>query len=94
MNRALDEYVVGGVKTNLPLFRQILSDPEFLAGNTDTGLIRRLQATDSVGGNHEVAAIAAGILYALGLDGNRGLDQSAGVSTSNWKTVARGEGLG
>ncbi len=94
LNRALDEYVVGGVKTNLPLFRQILSDPEFLAGNTDTGLIRRLQATDSVGGNHEVAAIAAGILYALGLDGNRGLDQSAGVSTSNWKTVARGEGLG
>src|SRR6266852_3650049 len=44
LNCALDEYVIGGVKTNLPLFRQILSDREFLAGNTDTGLIGRLQA--------------------------------------------------
>ena len=43
LKRALDEYVVGGVKTNLALFRQILSDPEFLAGKTDTGLIGRLR---------------------------------------------------
>ena len=92
LTRALDEYVVGGVKTNLPLFRQILADPGFLAGNTDTGLISRLQAA-STGNDHEIAVIAAGIVYALGADKNQGFDQSAGISTSNWKTVARDEGL-
>ena len=93
LTRALDEYVVGGVKTNLPLFRQILADPDFLAGNTDTGLISRLQAVASPGNDHEIAIIAAGIGYALGSDKNQVFDQSARISSSNWKTVARGEGL-
>jgi acetyl-CoA carboxylase, biotin carboxylase subunit len=93
LTRALDDYVVGGVKTNLPLFRRILSDPEFLAGNTDTGLIGRLQAAAPTGGDHEIAIIAAGISYALGSDKNHGFDQSASMSPSNWKKVARDEAL-
>ena len=93
LTRALDHYVVGGVKTNLALFRQILADPDFLAGITDTGLISRLQAAASTGNDHEIAVIAAGIFYALGSDKNQGFDQSASIPTSNWKTVARGEGL-
>lgn len=42
MLRALDEYFVGGIKTNLSLFRRILQDPDFAAGNLDTGLLDRL----------------------------------------------------
>ena len=30
--RALYEYFVGGIKTNISLFRRILKDPEFRAG--------------------------------------------------------------
>jgi acetyl-CoA carboxylase biotin carboxylase subunit len=93
LKRALDEYVVGGVKTNLALFRRILSSPEFLAGKTDTGLIGRLPATDSSGGDAEIAVIAAGILYALSAEKNQGLEHAAGSSSSNWKKAGRDEGL-
>ena len=93
LKRALDEYTVGGVKTNLALFRRILSDPEFLAGNTDTGLIGRLRAADSSSGDAEVAVIAAGILYAMDSSRNPGADKVAGAASSNWENVARREGL-
>src|SRR5450631_2999261 len=93
LRRALEEYVVGGVMTNLALFRQILSNPEFLAGNTDTGLIGRLPAADSTGGDAEIAVIAAGILYALGAEKNQGGEQSSDTSFSNWKKVGLDEGL-
>ncbi len=37
MRRALDEFVVEGVKTTLPLHRRILADAEFQAGSYHTG---------------------------------------------------------
>jgi acetyl-CoA carboxylase biotin carboxylase subunit len=40
--RALNEYFVGGIKTNLPLFRRILSHPDFRAARIDTGFLDRL----------------------------------------------------
>src|SRR5262245_20427004 len=43
LRRALDEYVVGGIKTTLPLFRQIVRDEEFIAGHLDTGFIPRFR---------------------------------------------------
>ncbi len=45
MRRALDEYRVGGIKTNLPFHRRLLRHPEFIAGNYDTGFIEREKAT-------------------------------------------------
>ncbi len=42
--RALDEYVIGGIRTNLGLFRRILSDPDFQAARIDTGYLDRLLA--------------------------------------------------
>ncbi|MGH9535672.1 MAG: acetyl-CoA carboxylase biotin carboxylase subunit, partial [Terriglobales bacterium] len=44
MRRALGEYHIGGIRTNLPLFRRILDDPEFAAGHVDTGYLARLLA--------------------------------------------------
>src|SRR6266550_910816 len=41
MRRALDEYAVGGIKTTLPFFREIVRDEEFIAGHLDTGFISR-----------------------------------------------------
>ncbi len=40
--RALGEFVVGGVKTTLPFHQQIINHPDFVQGNTDTGLIERM----------------------------------------------------
>ncbi|MHB8541363.1 MAG: acetyl-CoA carboxylase biotin carboxylase subunit [Candidatus Acidiferrales bacterium] len=36
MRRALDEYHVGGIKTNIGLFRRILADPGFVSGDIHT----------------------------------------------------------
>ena len=39
MERALSEYVVGGVKTTIPFFRQIIANQRFRAGDCDTRFI-------------------------------------------------------
>ncbi len=41
MLRALDEFVIEGVKTSVPLLRQILRDPTFQAGKVDTRWLER-----------------------------------------------------
>ena len=41
LRRALDEYEVGGIKTTLPFFREIVRDQEFKSAQLDTGFISR-----------------------------------------------------
>jgi acetyl-CoA carboxylase biotin carboxylase subunit len=43
MRRCLDMMVVEGIRTNIPLHRRILDDPDFLAGRLDTGFVERVQ---------------------------------------------------
>ncbi|MGH9581199.1 MAG: acetyl-CoA carboxylase biotin carboxylase subunit [Terriglobales bacterium] len=77
LERALEEYFVGGIKTNVPLFRRIVRHPDFVAGTLDTGLLDRVLSTTAgpatvalaaVGDleTAEVAAIAAAIFAASG----------------------------
>jgi acetyl-CoA carboxylase biotin carboxylase subunit len=42
--RALDEYVIGGIRSNLKLFRRILQDEGFRTAAIDTGYLDRLLA--------------------------------------------------
>lgn len=42
MRRALEEYNIAGIRTNIPFFRYILKHPDFVAGHLDTGFIDRL----------------------------------------------------
>ncbi len=41
MRRALQEYEVGGIKTTLAFFREVMDDEEFIEGKLDTGFIAR-----------------------------------------------------
>jgi acetyl-CoA carboxylase biotin carboxylase subunit len=41
MRRALEMFVVEGIKTSIPLHRKILADPDFEAGNLDTHFVER-----------------------------------------------------
>src|SRR6202522_2301521 len=65
LDRALGEYFVGGIKTNISLFRRILVDGDFRAAKLDTGFLDRMmqkknnQQVDPQAA--QVAAIAAGI---------------------------------
>ncbi len=70
LQRALREYFVGGIKTNLSLFRRILYESEFLEGRLDTGFLERLLKSGKPleGVDPEkvkVAAIAAGLFSVL-----------------------------
>ena len=41
MLRALDEFVVEGVKTTIPIHRRILAHSDFRSGTHDTGFVER-----------------------------------------------------
>jgi acetyl-CoA carboxylase, biotin carboxylase subunit len=68
MRRALQEYEVGGIKTTLPFFREIVLDTEFIEGNLDTGFIPRWQARrekrEATETEKDMALIASALAYA------------------------------
>jgi acetyl-CoA carboxylase biotin carboxylase subunit len=76
LQRALYEYFVAGIKTNISLFQRILGDADFQAGKLDTGYLDRLFAKgnhaatasapeDGVQSLETIAAIAAGMFAVL-----------------------------
>jgi acetyl-CoA carboxylase biotin carboxylase subunit len=44
MRRSLDEFVIEGIKTTIPLHRRILDDPDFLKGHVSTTFLERFLA--------------------------------------------------
>ena len=71
MRRALDEYEVGGIKTTLPFFREIVRDEEFKQGRLDTGFIARFNERRETAlpaekdqERQDMAIIAAALRYA------------------------------
>jgi acetyl/propionyl-CoA carboxylase alpha subunit len=96
MLRALGEYRVEGIQTNLMFFREVLDDPKFREGDIDTGFIDRWlgQRRASVPESdleRDLAVIAAALL-----DSQPGPvpDPEASPATpSAWKTTARFRGL-
>lgn len=46
--RGLDEFVVEGIKTTIPILRLILSDPDFQKGRVSTGFLDRLMSSRSL----------------------------------------------
>ena len=39
MRRALDEFVIEGIKTTIPFHRQLPEDPDYVAGNYTTAFM-------------------------------------------------------
>src|SRR5258706_9962588 len=75
LRRALDEYALGGIKTTLPFFREIVRDEEFIAGRLDTGFISRFHESrgerppptgraQASSLHRDIAIIAAALAYA------------------------------
>jgi len=66
MRRALDEYVIAGIRTTIPFHRWLMDDEEFMAGRLDTGFIERRyrplrEKPDSL--TQDMAVIAAALDY-------------------------------
>jgi acetyl-CoA carboxylase biotin carboxylase subunit len=104
--RALYEYFVGGIKTNISLFRRILRDPDFRAGKLDTSFLDRLLAKpyhETDGQYPLMAAIGAAIFAAtepkatfpaaLGSPAVSNGNSSALAPVSNWRRISRAEAL-
>ena len=99
--RALDEYFVGGIATNLSLFRRVLSDPAFEAGEIDTAYLDRLLGTrampDHPSAPHsdvEMIAIAAAIFASLDPSSPNGVAPGRRTpSGEKWKTAARNDAV-
>jgi acetyl-CoA carboxylase, biotin carboxylase subunit len=104
LRRALEEYTITGIKTNVGLFRRILLEPDFLRGEVHTKwldelLQRRRSEGTPVDETHPVrsasdaAAIAAAIWRAS--RGDRHSSQSTFIADqpSRWKLEGRREQL-
>ena len=106
--RALNEYFVGGIKTNISLFRRILRDADFEAGRFDTGYLERLLAhreetPEADAEAKDIAAIAAGVFALLDpsaqIHAGAPTTNGAGSHSANsdtgvgWKRIGRQESL-
>ena len=67
MRRALAEYEIGGIKTTLQFFRDVMEDEEFIEGRLDTGFIPRFserrKAVNPGEQTLDIAAIAAALAH-------------------------------
>jgi acetyl-CoA carboxylase biotin carboxylase subunit len=93
MLRALDEYVIGGIKTNIGLFRRILTDGDFRAARIDTGYLERLLAVPALPGeavSEDIVALAAALFAA---SAPRGTVVADAAAESRWAEAGRREGL-
>jgi acetyl-CoA carboxylase biotin carboxylase subunit len=92
LNRALEEYSIGGIKTNLSLFRRLLREPAFVNAEVDTGYLDRLLSENrkSAPADPEMLRVAA--LAAAMMSGTNGAAKAAAPQVSSngkWKKVAR-----
>ncbi|MBI3494255.1 MAG: acetyl-CoA carboxylase biotin carboxylase subunit [Acidobacteria bacterium] len=99
MRRALDEYLVAGIKTTVPFFAWLLAQPEFIDGRFHTAFLDDVLAArngrpfaETTAETEEIAAIAAAIHTALSAP-STGDGQTAAGAPARWKTEARLESL-
>ena len=95
MLRALDEYVIGGIKTNIGLFRRILMDEDFRAARIDTGYLERLLAGKPAGIVEQVPKDVVAVAAALFAASSRreSVAVADGAEESRWAVTGRREGL-
>ncbi|HEX7722706.1 MAG TPA: acetyl-CoA carboxylase biotin carboxylase subunit [Pyrinomonadaceae bacterium] len=104
LRRALDEYAVGGIRTTLSFFREVIRDGEFIEGRLDTGFIarfneRRGRTPTSRGServsessvNQDIAIIAAALAF------KRAQSKSYGIEVrqtdSKWRMTGRASSM-
>jgi len=67
LRRALEDFKVVGVQTNLPLHLKVVNDPKFIAGRVDTGFLQRmkLEIGPEPPGMQRDLAVAAAVAFVL-----------------------------
>jgi acetyl-CoA carboxylase biotin carboxylase subunit len=89
MRRALKEFVVAGIRTNITWFDEILSHPDFRSGELSTAFLDRFERAKPPDADIEMEAVAA-LIVAL----NNAPQPNSATSTdtrSLWRSVGRAE---
>lgn len=94
MRRALSEYRVEGIKTNIPFFLELLDDPDFQEADLDTGYLDRWMKSHRPRSTTETekrdfAVLAAALFHARRADSS----QPDGPALNAWKLDARRRSL-
>jgi len=95
MRRALEEYRIVGVKTNIPFHQTMMDSHRFMGGQYDTRFVEERFSMDDAGDGKENYIETAAILATL--VAHREAERSATIvnrnerDTSNWKWVGRWE---
>jgi acetyl-CoA carboxylase, biotin carboxylase subunit len=101
MRRALDEYVIAGIKTTLPFFAWLLAQREFVDGRFHTTYLDEVlerrngrSFAEPTAEQEDLAAIAAAVHATLFTSGSPGQDGNGSrEAAQRWKAQARAEGL-
>jgi acetyl-CoA carboxylase biotin carboxylase subunit len=95
MRRALDEYKIVGVKTNIPFHQTLLNSHRFMGGQFDTQFIEQRfsmeQAIENKETHPDIAAILATIVAHQQSEQAANIVQRNERDASNWKWVGRWE---
>jgi acetyl-CoA carboxylase, biotin carboxylase subunit len=96
MRRALSEYQIAGIHTNISFFLEVLADPDFQQANYDTGFLDRWMQNRNgdqklSGADRDIAVIAAALFQTEGSSAA----PAAGAKPieSPWKTQGRRNAL-
>jgi len=49
MRRALDEFIIEGIKTTIPFHKKVLVQPDFVKGEFDTGFVEKINGSNQSG---------------------------------------------
>jgi acetyl-CoA/propionyl-CoA carboxylase len=92
MNNALDEFIIDGINTTIPLYKTIMNDSHFINGDLSTDYLDRLSIIEKMNneiknkfkdkdGSKVLPAVAAVILHSeyVKLNNNRNNNASAGA---------------
>jgi acetyl-CoA carboxylase, biotin carboxylase subunit len=95
MRRALEEYRIVGVRTNIPFHQTLMDSHRFMGGQYDTRFVEERFSMDDADDGKDAFAETAAILATL--VAHRETERSANIvnrnerDTSNWKWVGRWE---
>ncbi len=99
MRRALGEYVITGIQTNLCFHERLLRHPEFLSGSYHTGFIddhraALIDAPDQLAGDEQALAVALAVAVASHQRSAAGVaDDNGDRGLSPWLTAHRARAL-
>lgn len=95
MRRALEEYRILGVKTNIPFHQNIMDSHRFMAGQYDTRFVEERFSMDQASGKQkehaEIASIMATVVAHRESQRSSQIVRKSERDTSNWKWIGRWE---